>query len=511
VSGCWNIITNILQRCLNTCWNFGSNLQNKDICFSNNATDTNTQHLPARWRPKVTVIEKAKDLNTINVEDLVTSLKVYEISLNEHEPPKKTKSIALLSKRKSSKALKVSESEEKSPDGDSDGDPVIVEKMAKLSNKLQYLAKKNRKLLNERGGYKSSTMEDQKGCFNCKKPGHLIVDCPDLHKEKSKDKSKKSNFISSKFRKQIKKSLTATWEDLDCESGSEKEEAEDEENVAIGLMATVTSEAESDSDSEDENEVYYKTPREELIEYLKELLTHFELRTIKLKDLKEKYVDLMKQRESTPLDLKPSEEGLRGFDIICKTYEERLKLLCQKLQEKCNGKSLSKHEIALADFIISGIDRSKVASIIYSIYKINGKGIGFSEGKPNEISLKACCECIKERLKTFFVPEGVMSETVVQSEPKASSSKTKAMTNSESKLSKIKILKRSEPVPQSLLNSESGILKPKVQRNKTVDASWESNPKGVRPKVLSDQKLSNFQHKVQGKKSKTPVLTSKDP
>jgi len=37
-------MTNILQRCLNTCWNFGSNLQNKDICFSNNAANTNTQH-----------------------------------------------------------------------------------------------------------------------------------------------------------------------------------------------------------------------------------------------------------------------------------------------------------------------------------------------------------------------------------------------------------------------------------------------------------------------------------
>jgi len=73
-----------------------------------------------------------------------------------------------------------------------------------------------------------------------------------------------------------------------------KEEAGDEANVAMGLVATLTSEVEPDSDSEDENEVYYKIPREELIESLKELLTHFELRTNKLKDLKEKYVDLMK-------------------------------------------------------------------------------------------------------------------------------------------------------------------------------------------------------------------------
>ena len=197
----------------------------------------------------------------------------------------------------------------------------------------------------------------------------------------------------------------ATWEDLDSESWSEKEKAEDETNVAVGLVATLTSEAELDSDSEDESEVYSKIPKEELFESLKELLTNFELRTNELRDLKEKYVGLLKQQESTLLDLKASEEGLSGFDFICKTYEEKLKFLCQKLQEKCNGKSLSKHEIDLEDFIISGINRSKVASIIYSIYKNNGKGIGFSEDKPNEINLKACYECIKEGLKTFFRSE----------------------------------------------------------------------------------------------------------
>jgi len=72
------------------------------------------------------------------------------------------------------------------------------------------------------------------------------------------------------------------------------------------------------------------------------------------------------------LDLKASEEGLRGLDFICKTYEEKLKFLCQKLQKKCNGKSLSKHEIALEDFIMSGVDKSRVASMIY---KAMAKGL----------------------------------------------------------------------------------------------------------------------------------------
>jgi len=134
--------------------------------------------LPARWRPKITAIEEAKDLINLSVEDLVSSLKVHEISLDEHEPAKKSKSITLPSKGKSSKAHKVIESEEESLDGDSDED--LTKKMTMLSNRLQYLSKKNKMFLSRRIGYKGSRKEDQKGCFNCKKLGHFIVDCPDL-------------------------------------------------------------------------------------------------------------------------------------------------------------------------------------------------------------------------------------------------------------------------------------------------------------------------------------------
>jgi len=163
---------------------------------------------------------------------------------------------------------------------------------------------------------------------------------------------------------------------------------------------------------------------------------------------------------------------------------------------------------------MSNIDRSIVASMIYNIYKNNGDGIGYSEGKPNETNLKACCECIKEGLKTVFVPEGVKVETVVQSELEASTSKakitskpknskSKAMTNYDCNTSKFKILKRSEPVPQSLLKPEFVILKSKSQKNKTIMASGKSELKGFIPEVLINQKLSKPHLKVQEVKSKT--------
>jgi hypothetical protein len=136
--------------------------------------------LPAKWKPKVTVIEEAKDINTLSVENLISSLKCHDIGPNEQEPVRKPKTAALKSKRKSSQALKANEYEDESPARDSDEDHVVVQEMAKLSNRLQYFPRKNKKFLGRRSGYKGSRKKDQKGCFNSKKLGHFIVDCPDL-------------------------------------------------------------------------------------------------------------------------------------------------------------------------------------------------------------------------------------------------------------------------------------------------------------------------------------------
>ena len=106
-------------------------------------------------------------------------------------------------------------------------------------------------------------------------------------------------------------------------------------------------------------------------------------------------------------------------------------------------------------------------------------------------------------------PEASSSKAKITSKPK--NSKSKAMTNSYSKTSKIKILKRSEPVPQSLLKLESGILKFKSQKNKTVMASGESKVKDVKPKVLINQKFLKPHLKVQEVKSKTSSTNLKGP
>ncbi|XP_073219731.1 uncharacterized protein [Cicer arietinum] len=42
--------------------------------------------LPSKWRPKITIIQEAKDFNTLKLEELISSLKSHEIELAEDEP-----------------------------------------------------------------------------------------------------------------------------------------------------------------------------------------------------------------------------------------------------------------------------------------------------------------------------------------------------------------------------------------------------------------------------------------
>jgi len=89
--------------------------------------------------------------------------------------------------------------------------------------------------------------------------------------------------------------------------------------------------------------------------------------------------------------------------------------------EKGVNKPMSEHDAALQEFINTGIDRTKVASMIYSINQNNKKGIGFTGGNSSEVILKPCSG--KEDLKTHFVSESEKVNTASCSDPETSSSK----------------------------------------------------------------------------------------
>jgi len=97
--------------------------------------------LPARFRPKVTTIQEAKDLDTLSLENLISYLKSHEIELFGDKPAKKFKYLAVIAEDKFVEALKTTESIKELSYGDSDSDS-DVEKMAYLTKRFLYLTKR---------------------------------------------------------------------------------------------------------------------------------------------------------------------------------------------------------------------------------------------------------------------------------------------------------------------------------------------------------------------------------
>jgi len=125
--------------------------------------------LPARFRPKATAIQEAKDLDKISLENLISSLKSHEFDLEGDDPNYLSKFVSLTSKKKTTKSLQIVKSEKKDSDDESD-DEADFKEMTYLTKRFQYLNKK-RRFPSRINDLKTSNFKDkrdsQKGCFNC--------------------------------------------------------------------------------------------------------------------------------------------------------------------------------------------------------------------------------------------------------------------------------------------------------------------------------------------------------
>src|ERR1044072_321834 len=84
--------------------------------------------LPAKWRPMVTALKMAKDLNKISLEELISSLRSHEIGLQEDEPQRRNKFVALKSHSKKAKALQAEEELEASEESSDEDELSLISK-----------------------------------------------------------------------------------------------------------------------------------------------------------------------------------------------------------------------------------------------------------------------------------------------------------------------------------------------------------------------------------------------
>ncbi|PNX82437.1 serine/threonine protein kinase SRPK1 [Trifolium pratense] len=198
----------------------------------------------------------------MSLEVLISNLRSHEMVLNaDSAAQKKSKSVALQSTKTSSKALKtqlLDVEEESSADGQEEE---MGEDEFALFTKFQQWARFKKKNFRGNSSRNSGGKKDeQKNCFNCKKPGHFIADCP---KMSSKDKSKRYNSKKQQFKSKLKKSLMTTFEELPSE-----EEVEEDEEANLALMASTDSDVDSDDEPESDSEVadegkYFRTNKTE--------------------------------------------------------------------------------------------------------------------------------------------------------------------------------------------------------------------------------------------------------
>jgi hypothetical protein len=141
--------------------------------------------LHPKWRAKVTAIEESKNLSTLQLDELIGNLKVYEaIIKKDFEMVKgkkeQSKSIAL-------KARKASSDEDSSTSESDDEEYAMAvrdfKKFFKRRGRFVRQPHDERKTLQRNKDDKGSKSERK--CFKCGDPNHLIGRCPMMSKEQN--------------------------------------------------------------------------------------------------------------------------------------------------------------------------------------------------------------------------------------------------------------------------------------------------------------------------------------
>ncbi|GJV05599.1 zf-CCHC domain-containing protein [Tanacetum coccineum] len=152
---------------------------------SNNHVRKFLYALPLKWRAKVTVIEDAKDLTTLPLDELIGNLKVYEMVLDNDGVASKTTKEKVKSLALKAKVLMEQTSDDNDSQGESDED--VDEEEAETFNFLAKNFRKGNRLRrgNQFGKIRGNSFRNKgdgslkpKGaCYNCGIEGHFASEC----------------------------------------------------------------------------------------------------------------------------------------------------------------------------------------------------------------------------------------------------------------------------------------------------------------------------------------------
>jgi hypothetical protein len=155
----------------------------------------------------------------------------------------------------------------------------------------------------------------------------------------------------------------------------------------------------------------------------------------------------------------------------------------------------SEHEFALQELLINGMQRSKIASLIFHVSRNSGEGLGYSRFNENNPSQSACLSKTSSDPKVTFVkgrsedldisepdmtsePQAIESEVLKLSE--SQTSKPKVRVKPKSKKTRAQALKTSEPMHMQGVNTSKASLV-----SKTLIYSRAKSKNQPKPKIFS--------------------------
>src|SRR4030066_839754 len=176
-------------------------------------------------------------------------------------------------------------------------------------------------------------------------------------------------------------------------------------------MAIASSDTESESDSEDEDEVYSEIPKSELVSMVKDSIRICIKKSNELRISRKSYL-IMADEVDKLRTINRSQQMMLQF------MGQKHLALKQSISDGIPYEPMIEHELAFEEFMWSGLDRSKLTSIMYHVSKNNGEGVGFTENlcDRNGKSLKKSLndgiseEDILKGYKHYFGETGLIEE-----------------------------------------------------------------------------------------------------